>query len=389
MHILILTDRDWDHPQTGGTGVHLTGSIDHWLEWGHEVTVIAGGYEGAAGFETDGRLTVHRLGDRVTVLPHTLARGLAGRVPKADVTLEVINGICWMTPLWHRGPCVSLIHHVHKSMYVDEMGGRGRLAAWALETFPLQTIYRRRRFITVSEATKAEVVAGHGIDPDRVEVVYNGIDADGFVPGPEALEPTMIYLGRLKAYKRIERLFDVLESVDGLRLDVVGDGDRRPFLEDEVARRGIGERVEFHGHVDNARKAELLSRAWLAASASSAEGWSLSTVEAAASGTPTVAYPVGGLTESIIHGETGLLAEDGRSFIDATRLLVEDRDLRARLGAGARARARSLSWSASARRTLSVLAQSAGLPVAAVDEPAAPGAIGEGPTEEVGLVTGA
>ena len=32
MHILILTDRDWEHPQTGGTGVHLTGSIDHWLD---------------------------------------------------------------------------------------------------------------------------------------------------------------------------------------------------------------------------------------------------------------------------------------------------------------------------------------------------------------------
>ncbi len=369
MHVLILTDRDWNHPQTGGTGAHLTGCIDHWLKWGHEVTVIAGGYAGAADFETDGRLTVHRYGDRVTVLPHTLIRGLASRVPKADVTLEIINGICWMTPLWHRGPCVSLIHHVHKSMYVDEMAKYGRLAAWALETFPLRTLYRRRRFITVSAATKAELVAEHGITPERVNVIWNGVDSGSFSPGPEAPDPTMLYLGRLKAYKRIELLFDVVEAVDGLSLDLVGEGDRRPFLEAQVRGRNISDRVRFHGHVDHARKAELLSRAWFSATASSAEGWSLSTVEAAASGTPSVAFAVGGLTESIVHGETGLIVDDEREFIEAARLLVSDAELRSRLGDAGRARADGLSWSSSAARTLAVLAEAAGFPAASVTPP--------------------
>ena len=47
-HILVLTDRDWTHPQGGGTGANLFGQVAHWLEWGHRVTVVAGTYPGAA-----------------------------------------------------------------------------------------------------------------------------------------------------------------------------------------------------------------------------------------------------------------------------------------------------------------------------------------------------
>ncbi len=364
MHILILTDRDWEHPQTGGTGVHLTGMIDHWLAWGHRVTVIAGGYEGAPGYESDGELTVHRFGDRVTVIPRTIARGLTRRIPRADVTLEIINGICWMTPLWHRGPCVSLIHHVHKSMYVDEMGGQGRVAGYALETFPLRTIYRRRSFATVSEATKAEMVSEHRLAPEQVRVAWPGVKAEDFSPGPKAPEPTMVFLGRLKRYKRIERLFDVVEEVDGLRLDVVGDGDQAAELRRQARERGLADRVKFHGHVDDATKAELLSRAWFAATASSAEGWSSATLEAAASGTPTVAHPVGGLKESIVHGETGLHAPSQSDFVEAARLLALDAELRDQLGRQARERACRLGWDRSARGILDVLAAEAGITTA-------------------------
>ena len=46
-HILLLTDRDWTHPQGGGTGANLFGQVAHWLEWGHRVTVVAGTMTGA------------------------------------------------------------------------------------------------------------------------------------------------------------------------------------------------------------------------------------------------------------------------------------------------------------------------------------------------------
>ncbi len=359
MHILILTDRDWDHPQAGGTGAHLTGQISHWLEWGHRVTVIAGGYDGASSREQLGELTIHRVGSRVTVFPHTLLRGLAGRVPRADVTLEIINGICWMTPIWLKGPRVSLIHHVHRSMYVDQMGAKGRVVGFALETLPLRALYRRSRFIVVSEATKREVEETHGIPSSAIDVVYSGVDSEYFQPTAKSDEPTMVFLGRLKAYKCVEALFDVVSAVDGLSLDIVGDGDHGPTLRNEVERRGLGDRVRFHGHVDDQAKRRLLGRSWLAATASAAEGWSLATMEAAACGTPSVAHPRGGLKESIVHGQTGLHAESLADFVAAVTSVISDQELRTRLSVQARSRACVFGWDRSARGTLDVLREAA------------------------------
>ncbi len=355
MHISILTDRDWENPDSGGVGVHLTGQIDHWLRWGHRVTVIAGGFDGAPSVERRPNLTVYRVGSRISVFPRTLLRGLAGRVPSADVTLEIINGICWMTPIWLKGPRVSLIHHVHQSMYVDEMGQFGRVAAQALETIPLRSLYRRSHFLVVSEATKDEVARTHRIPSSAIDVVYPGVDSEFFQPGAKSDQPTMVFLGRLKAYKRVETLFDVVSAVDGLTLDVVGDGDHGPDLKAEVVARGLDDRVRFHGHVNDEAKRALLSRSWLAATASAAEGWSSATLEAAASGTPTVAHPVGGLKESIVDGQTGLHAETLGDFVAAAKRLVDDEPLRTRISVQARARAESLSWALSARRTLDVL----------------------------------
>ena len=67
----------------------------------------------------------------------------------------------------------------------------------------------------------------------------------------------------------------------------------------------------LHGHVSEEQKAELYARAWVNLTASSAEGWCLTVMEAATCGTPSAALRVGGLPESIVDGETGLLADDG------------------------------------------------------------------------------
>jgi tRNA threonylcarbamoyladenosine biosynthesis protein TsaE len=88
VHILLLTDRDWTHPQGGGTGANLFGQVARWLSWGHEVTVIAGAYPGAAKVEQLAPgLTVHRMGTRMTVFPRAAWATLRGVGRDADVVL--------------------------------------------------------------------------------------------------------------------------------------------------------------------------------------------------------------------------------------------------------------------------------------------------------------
>jgi glycosyltransferase involved in cell wall biosynthesis len=232
----------------------------------------------------------------------------------------------------------------------------GRIAAFLLETAPLRLLYRGARFLTISHAS-ARDIAAHGIPLDQIEVGYIGVELDAFGhdESQRAAEPTLLYLGRLKRYKRIEVVLDALEACPGAVLHIAGDGDHRAELEAEIERRGLAERVRMHGHVSEDHKRRLYQQAWLNMTASSAEGWCLTVMEAAASGTPSAALAVGGLPESIVDGETGVLADEPAELVEKTRAVIDDGELRARLGASAHARAQEFTWDATAARTLDVL----------------------------------
>lgn len=350
----MLADRDWTHPQGGGSGANLREQALRWVAAGNCVTIVCCTYPGAAKVERDGDLTIHRIGGRSTVFPRVIWRQWRGLVPDPDVVLEIVNGVTFLTPLWLRTPRLVLVHHIHRRHYVEEMGRRrGKIAAFLLETLPLRLLYRDARFLTVSESAAAEI-AEHGVPAESIEVVRNGVD---LVPAgdPHADGPTLLYLGRLKRYKRIELVLDALEQVPAARLEIAGEGEHRPELEREIERRGLDDRVRLHGHVDEQRKRELLTAAWVHVTASSNEGWCLTVMEAAACGTPSVAIAEGGLRESIVHGQTGLLAERPEQLGETIAHVVEDDELRAQLGERARVRAGEFNWDRTADASLAAL----------------------------------
>jgi glycosyltransferase involved in cell wall biosynthesis/O-antigen/teichoic acid export membrane protein len=356
-HILLLTDRDWTHPQGGGTGANLFGQVAFWLEWGYRVTVVAGTYEGAEPVSRPAPgLELHHMGSRVTVFPRAAWAVRRGLARDADVVLEVVNGITFLTPLWCRKPRVTLVHHIHRDHYVTELGRKGAVAALAAETLPLKLLYGGAPFLTISESAKRDLVA-LGVAPEDVHVGYLGVVPFPPVSVERSTTPRLLYLGRLKRYKRIELLLDVLEGIPEAELDIAGEGDHRPALEAEIAARGLADRVVLHGHVSEERKAELYTRAWVNLTASSAEGWCLTVMEAATCGTPSAAIRIGGLPESIVDGSTGLLADDAAGLTAAVRRLVADDDLRARMGEAARSRAAAFTWQRTARESADLLTE--------------------------------
>ena len=362
MHILLLTDRDWTHPQGGGTGTNLYGQVARWIAWGHEVTVIAGDYEGAKKTEQLAEnLTIHRMGTRVTVFPKAAYATWRKKIGRdADVVLEVVNGIAFFSPLWRwiDAPTVALVHHVHQEHYVAELGLRGRIAALFLEHLPLRLLYRDVQVLTISKAARDELVE-LGMPRDHIHVAYLGVDPPPFPVGEKAPEPRLLYLGRLKQYKRIEVVLDVLEAIPEAHLDLAGDGDHREALEREIAERGLTDRVTMHGHVSEEQKFELYGRAWVNLTASSAEGWCLTVMEAASCGTPSAALPVGGLTESIVDEQTGILADTPEELAQRVATLVRDPQHRDELGDAAHSRSRGFTWDHTAEQNLHVLERTA------------------------------
>jgi len=196
-----------------------------------------------------------------------------------------------------------------------------------------------------------------------VGVIRTGVDFPAVTDGePRSKNPRICVLSRLVPHKRIE---DALQAVAVLRrefpdvhLDVIGDGWWSEQLHAICAEQGVAEQVTFHGRLSDDRRDQLLAQACLMLTPSIKEGWAIAIMEAAALGTPTIAYRhAGGVTESIVDGETGFLASDRDDLIRLSGELLRDGDLRTRLSAAAKRRARGFSWDDTAREFRLVLRQ--------------------------------
>lgn len=365
MRLLVLNWLDRENPQAGGAETHLHESFGRLAGRGWDVTLVASGWPGAESrTELDG-IRVHRTGGR-----HSYLLRAAPYVRRAfpgmpfDLVVEDLNKVPLFTPLWTSRPLLLLVHHLFGGTAFQE--GNPALAAgtWLLER-PIPAVYRKVPVVAVSESTRDDLVR-RGLDRNRIRVVPNGVHVERFLPvdreEDRLPEPTLLYLGRLKRYKRVDLVIQAAarlrERGMEARLLIAGRGGHEPALRREAARLGLGEdRVRFLGFVSEEEKLDLLRRAWVHVLTSGKEGWGIVNVEAAASGTPTVASDSPGLRDSVRDGETGFLVPHGDvdALADRIGLVLADPDLRRRMGKGGRAFARELSWERSASRLGRVL----------------------------------
>ena len=361
MRLLVLNWLDRENPDAGGAELHLHEAFGRIAGAGHEVTVITSGWGAgeAAETELDG-IRVHRVGTRYTY--PLRVRGLALQLIRSrgiDLLVEDLNKVPVFTPLWSPVPVVLLVHHLFGDTVFREASLPLALATWTLER-PIGRVYHRVPTIAVSESTAADLV-GRGIDPDGVRVVHNGVDPAAFGSEPATEYPSLLYLGRLKRYKRLDLVLEALAVVRRRGLDarfrIAGTGDAEAELRGLAASLELDGAVEFLGFVTEEEKRSLFGESWVHVFTSEKEGWGLTTIEAAACGTPTIASDSPGLRDSVRNGQTGILVEHGNvgALADAFTRLLSDDGLRAELGEGARRFAKSLSWQNTADGVLAVL----------------------------------
>ena len=175
-------------------------------------------------------------------------------------------------------------------------------------------------------------------------VIYNGIDERRFTPAGERSRETVVIgtSARLSAQKSLGSLIrafaDVHQAEPSTRLRIIGDGPERQSLEQEAARLGIDEVVDFRGFcTDTAGELRALD---VFAMSSRYEGLPLALLEAMACAIPVVSTAVNGVPEAVISQECGLLVDRGDEAQLAAALLrlVRDAGLRQRMGARAKAR---------------------------------------------------
>jgi len=356
MRILVVNWLDRENPRSGGAEIHLHETFGRLASRGHRITALVSGWDGGDPRTMADGMEIHRVGGRHSFLLR--ARGYAARqFPPGsfDLVVEDLNKVPVFTPFWGHPRLLLLVHHLFGRTAFAEANPGFAAATWALER-PIPRIYRNLPVVAVSDSTAIDL-ARRGMDRKAIEVIPNGVDLEHYTVGePEFERPTLVYLGRLKKYKRVDLVLKavrrLLDSGIECRAIVAGKGDHRRSLERLTDRLDLGRHVEFAGFVSEARKIELLRRSWVHVLASPKEGWGIANLEAAACGTPTVASDAPGLRDSVRHGTTGFLVPHGDvgALAGRIRTLMEDRALRSEMGAAARRFAEEFSWGGIADR---------------------------------------
>ncbi len=219
-------------------------------------------------------------------------------------------------------------------------------AAWAVSPWVIFT----------SDADRETGLEQDPIARARTEVIPYGIDTERFAPreGTEVRAALGIAPGRsfvgtvgyLREQKGHTYLLQAAEQLDRRRGDIdwliVGDGELRGRLGEEVRARGLAGKVHLLGNRDDV--AELLAAFDVFALSSNFEGMCFAVAEALAVEVPVVATDVGGVGQSVVHEETGMLVapRDPDALADAIEGLLDDRDQAVRLARAGRVRVEGL-----------------------------------------------
>jgi glycosyltransferase involved in cell wall biosynthesis len=202
----------------------------------------------------------------------------------------------------------------------------------------------------------------------RAVTIHPGVDPDVFTPGdPDSVGAPVeaLFVGTLEEGTRYKNLPDLLRAtrllIDGgteISLRVVGDGGARAEYEELARSLGLTDQVTFTGSLAGAALTAEYRRTSFTVLPTLFDSFPTVLVEAMACGRPVISTTTGGIAELVTPGVNGLLVTPGdvHSLTSAMKKLVDDPELRRRLGADARRNVASrLSWHHQAQRTIAVL----------------------------------
>jgi glycosyltransferase involved in cell wall biosynthesis len=265
-------------------------------------------------------------------------------------------------------PCKSVvtIHdciHLRFPQYLPNRLGY----AYARSSLWIAT-HRSNRVLTVSEASKRDILRYFRVPEAKIDVIYNAIDERfGEAPPDDEVamvreryqlnDPFVLYAGNIKPHKNLERLIEAFHTLrrgagmEDVKLLIIGDEiSKYATLRRAVHKYKLHKHVRFFGFVPDKTLAVLYRLAAVFVFPSLYEGFGLPPLEAMASGTPVVTSNVSSLPEVV--GDAALLIDpyEPDAIADAMRRVITEPALRDDLRARGLRRVKEFSWDRSIRR---------------------------------------
>ncbi|GAB4157967.1 MAG: glycosyltransferase family 4 protein [Candidatus Dojkabacteria bacterium] len=364
MKILVFTWRDLFHPQAGGAEVNIHTHAENWIQSGHKVTFFTARYKGSKAYENLKGIEIYRAGNKLTVYILACFYYLfIFRKQKFDFIVDIENGIPFFTPIYSKVPSLLFIHHIHFDQFFTLFSFPMNYIGYFLEKYLMPLVYKNKQIVTVSQSSREDILKYKLTNKD-VEVIYNGVDLDFYHPNSDKTKyPSLIYLGRTVAQKRIDSIIKafhkVIKSYPDAILTIAGKGAALDSLIELVNSLKLKKSVIFKGFVEETQdgKVRLFSEAWAFVAFSLWEGWGLTSTEAQACGTLSIVADVKGLRETIVDSKTGYLIEDGNVDVLAESMMkvFSDKKKAIELGGNAREHVKKFSWEENSSRFIELI----------------------------------
>ena len=311
LKILWMNHRCIKNPMTGGAERTIFEVGKRLAARGHEVELLTGGWQDAPRHEIIGGVRIHRYGNRV--LPHLVQPFYLRYHRDADVVVDdMAHAAPWFSPWFTAKPGVVFFRHLHARTLGGQVSPQLAIMLSFLEKH-YSFIYKSWPFVTESRGSEADLNL-LGVGHDRIKRIPPGVDTQLFQPRKKTAEPSIIYFGGMRPYKRPEHALIALKILrkigHNVHLTMVGNGPSLPILKNLSTEFSLERDVTFTGKVSDEKLSELVSSSWVNLHCALSEGWGYSILESAAAGTPTVAYRVQGVSETVRDGITGELVED-------------------------------------------------------------------------------
>jgi phosphatidylinositol alpha-1,6-mannosyltransferase len=349
-------------PKTGGLGRHvleLANSLEH---IGHEVTVLTREGGSSQGVKAE-VVEVGYVDLRQDVLnSYSAMPGFVNYLRRNGEEFDIVHGhgLLGSSQVFSRFlgfNDTSFVYTLHGVS--SEHTSRKWLEPVAKMLFLPEkfTVNRADRLIAVSKDAKERAIEHYGIDEGKLEVVYNGVDIERFRSVSD-FEDKILFVGHMASRKGPQILLESFDLISDdypeLELVMVGGGRMKPELQERAVEKGLENRVQFLEGIDEDKLVRLYSES-IFVLPSSYEGLGMVYVEAMSCGSPVIGCDNSAVPEVIADGETGFLAErDAGSIADKLRRILEDPELREKMGKKGREKAETWSWNRIAEDTEAV-----------------------------------
>jgi glycosyltransferase involved in cell wall biosynthesis len=212
------------------------------------------------------------------------------------------------------------------------------------------------------------LVCDWGVSEQRVQVIYNAIEDVPDIPGTKSelrcqlgfseQDKLLITVGRLVAWKGIDRLIQILVHLDeSIKLVIIGDGPEKNKLTDLATYLNVTHRVKLTGKLERRKVFSYLKAADVFVLNSAYEGLPHVVLEAMRVGIPVVATNVGGNPELIVPQENGILVTYGdiEELSQQITTGLHDTQLRKTLIEGGKRTVQRYSWDGLLQQTMGIL----------------------------------